>query len=353
MDTKNMRSRAPHIVLAVLAVVAIAACGWCAGVYASGGDPLGFLASEAFTTVEEPETTEAESGKQNTMVLTVDDVRAALGGLAFGGEDVSVDVEAAEANAVLQDGGIWVEAREGAAASEPVDDTARRICALARWARGENAGIDQVTWIAEDEHGSVAAVLTMPVASAPETGSTGALLAACRGYRISGDVFAGLEGGFEQAAGTAPVLPDGTEVPIALEQTPEEERAQTETTRAERLVTGGDTSSQGGGAAQDLITVSVTVDGTAAGAGSSSARVSVAPGASVYDALMACGVSVNAQSSAYGMYVTAIGGLAEREHGSMSGWIFTVNGAEPNVSCSAYALSDGDAVVWRYVNAEG
>lgn len=353
MDTQKMKMHVPCIVLAALAVVVIAACGWCAGVYASGGDPFGFLSSAAFTTTAEPDARKADANEQRTVVLTVDDVRAALSELAFDGEDVSVDAEAADANVVLQDGGIWVEARDGAAASELVDTAVRRASALAMWAAGEDADIDRVTWIAETEGGAVAAALTMPVSSAPEAGTAAELLAACTGYRISGDVFAEFGDGIEQVAGGAPVLPDGTEVPVTLEQTPEDEGAQTEAARTERLVTGGGAASQGEQSAERLITVSVTVDGSAAGAGSSSARVSVVPGASAYDALMACGVSVNAQSSAYGMYVSAIGGLAEKEHGSMSGWIYTVNGSEPSVSCSSYTLNDGDTVVWRYVNVEG
>ena len=52
------------------------------------------------------------------------------------------------------------------------------------------------------------------------------------------------------------------------------------------------------------------------------------------------------------MYVSAIGGLAERQHGPMSGWIFSVNGVEPSVACSAYTLSAGDSIVWTYVNVE-
>lgn len=352
MDTEKMKARAPRIVLASLAVIVIAVCGWCAGVYASGADPFGFLSSAAFTTVADSDAPAADAAERRTAVLTVDDVRAALGGLSFDGEDVSVDVDAADASAVLQDGAIWVETHDGDTVPGLVDDAARRASALARWADGRDAGIDRITWIAETEGGAVGAALTMPVASAPEAGSTGELLAACTGYRISGDVLATLEDGVEQVSGDAPVLPDGTEIPVALERASGERRAQTETTRAESLV-GGGSAARGEQDAGSLITVSVTVDGSAAGAGSSSARVTVASGSSVYDALTACGVSVNAQPSAYGMYVSAIGGLAEKEHGGMSGWIYTVNGSEPGVSCSSYTLSDGDAVVWRYVNVEG
>lgn len=100
------------------------------------------------------------------------------------------------------------------------------------------------------------------------------------------------------------------------------------------------------------ITVSITVDGSSAGAGSASATVGLSDGATVYDALLAAGADVNASSTAYGMYVSAIGGLAEKEHGSMSGWMYSVNGSTPNVACSSYTLSDGDSIYWWYANVE-
>jgi len=100
------------------------------------------------------------------------------------------------------------------------------------------------------------------------------------------------------------------------------------------------------------ISVSVAVDGSAAGAGSGSATVTLDAGASVYDALVATGASVNARSSVYGTYVSAINGLAEREHGASSGWVYSVNGTEPSTACSNYGLSDGDSVAWTYVNVE-
>lgn len=98
------------------------------------------------------------------------------------------------------------------------------------------------------------------------------------------------------------------------------------------------------------IIVSVTVDGSAAGAGSSSASIRLSRGATAYDALAACGVSFNAKSTSFGMYVSSIGGLAEKEHGAMSGWVYAVNGHEPNTACSNYELRDGDSLVWTYVN---
>mgnify|MGYP002768879933 FL=1 len=96
--------------------------------------------------------------------------------------------------------------------------------------------------------------------------------------------------------------------------------------------------------------VSVSVDSAAAGGGvSASGSFSFAPGATPYDALCALGLSVNARSTGYGTYVAAIGGLAEKEHGSQSGWMYSVNGNTPMTACSNYVLSDGDSVVWYYV----
>ena len=71
-------------------------------------------------------------------------------------------------------------------------------------------------------------------------------------------------------------------------------------------------------------------------------------GATVYDALCALGLSVNAHGS-YGTYVSAIGGLAEKQYGGTSGWMYSVNGTTPMTACSNYVLSNGDNVVWYYV----
>ena len=72
-------------------------------------------------------------------------------------------------------------------------------------------------------------------------------------------------------------------------------------------------------------------------------------GATVYDALCALGLSVNAHGSSYGTYVSAIGGLAEKQYGGTSGWMYSVNGSTPMTACSNYVLSNGDSVVWYYV----
>ncbi|MCR5692280.1 MAG: DUF4430 domain-containing protein [Eubacterium sp.] len=47
-------------------------------------------------------------------------------------------------------------------------------------------------------------------------------------------------------------------------------------------------------------------------------------------------------------YVRSIGYLSEKAAGSMSGWVYTVNGKSPNVGSSSYKLKEGDQVVWSY-----
>lgn len=123
--------------------------------------------------------------------------------------------------------------------------------------------------------------------------------------------------------------------------------------------TGGGSTSNGGGASAgnqggsqqpDYVTVTVSVTSSAVGNPvSSGGTFTFNEGATVYDALCALGLSVNAHGSSYGTYVAAIGGLAEKEHGGTSGWMYSVNGVAPNTACSNYVLSNGDSVVWYYV----
>ena len=48
------------------------------------------------------------------------------------------------------------------------------------------------------------------------------------------------------------------------------------------------------------------------------------------------------------LYVIEMAGLAEREYGPASGWIFEVNGERINVGAGVFELRGGDVVVWRY-----
>ena len=322
----------------------------------------GLLGSNLFQTVaEEP----AEDDAAPAATVTVEDVQGALAELPG---DLAISPDATGITCVVDEDGIWVEYPEAIDASAVIDRAARRAAGLAQWAAQADPAISRVTWIAEDAGQTALFALSLDpaaVVSDAADASAADILAAATGYRIAGDAYASLDDpAFEQEAGAAPSLPDGSEVPVEL--------AQTATDGADSAQ-GGASGSTGGGAAgaaqggtlsagstqdgstgtaADLITVSITVDGSAAGAGASSATVSLAAGSSVYDALAKTGISISASGSAYGMYVSAIGGLAERQHGPMSGWIFSVNGVEPSVACSAYTLSAGDSIVWTYVNVE-
>ena len=107
---------------------------------------------------------------------------------------------------------------------------------------------------------------------------------------------------------------------------------------------------QGGSQQPGYITVTVSVTSSSVGNPvSSGGTFTFNEGATAYDALCALGLSVNAHGSSYGTYVAAIGGLAEKEHGGTSGWMYSVNGVTPNTACSNYVLSNGDSVVWYYV----
>lgn len=115
---------------------------------------------------------------------------------------------------------------------------------------------------------------------------------------------------------------------------------------------GGNASSgsQSGSQESNYVTVTVSVTSSAVGNPvSSGGTFTFNEGTTVYDALCALGLSVNAHGSSYGTYVSAIGGLAEKQYGGTSGWMYSVNGTTPMTACSNYVLSNGDNVVWYYV----
>ncbi len=399
MDNQtNEKARIWRPVAAVLAAVVIAFCGWSAAQYANGQDPLAFLSGSAFQTVAET-ADEAASGDGaasepkvtfSTTTVTAADVTDVLTKLSFDGADVSVGSD--EAIVVIRDGGIWVEQATDTDASSVVLATARRVSALAAWAKDQNVGFTQVTWISEDAKGAVRMVVRMACDDAPASGDASVLLSAATGYRISGNVYAALDMDVSvvQSLGEAPALPEGGDVTVLENKTADGElltstKITNRTLAADEGDGDGASSDSGGssdggngggsgsgassGAASDpgsgsqagdegsssragVITVSITVDGSSAGAGSSSATLELSEGATVYDALAASGVDFNAKSTVYGLYVNSIAGLAEKDHGSMSGWMYSVNGATAGVACSSYVLSDGDSIYWWYANVE-
>lgn len=47
-------------------------------------------------------------------------------------------------------------------------------------------------------------------------------------------------------------------------------------------------------------------------------------------------------------YVEGIGNLCETDCGSLSGWVYRVNGWYPNYGCGRYIPENGDVIEWRY-----
>ncbi|MCR9035362.1 DUF4430 domain-containing protein [Tractidigestivibacter montrealensis] len=381
---------AARVILGVLGAALIAFCVWAMSVYARGGDPLAWATgSAAFqTTAEEDQPADQDAAvsqeASQTLKLTTDDVYTALETLQFDGTDVSLEKDAV--HVVLSADGIWVEEASADAPTDMALACAQRSAALATWASEQGVGIPSVTWICEDGSGAVRMAVTMPTDGAPTAGDLSTLLSAATGYGISGNAYAQLDAGdVSQFAGIAPTLPDGTAVSIDATVTSAGENlsASDVATRQKDVgsgtvgVTGSGTSTtsstgasslgssssssatgtQSGSGSSDSavqdakVRVTVTIDARADGGSSSSYTVSLNPDATAYDALVATGASVNARSTAMGVYVAAINGYAEKDQGGESGWKYAVNGSYPNYSAGACTLSDGDAVTWVYVTS--
>ena len=379
-------TRTARVILAVLAAALIAFCVWAMSVYAQGGDPLAWATgSAAFqTTAEEEQPTDqdvaASQEAPQTLTVTTDDVYSALASLQFDGADVSL--EADQAKVVLSADGIWVEEASSAPAPDMALACARRSAALASWASEQGVGIPRVTWICEDGSGAVRMAVTMPTDGSPTAGDLPELLSAATGYGISGDAYAKLNADdIPQFAGTAPTLPDGSAVTVDAGITSAgEDLSAADVATRQKDVSSGEASVAGSGSSvsapaagsggsasatgsqpqgqpsqsptqEAKVRVTVTIDARADGGASSSYSVSLDPGATAYDALVATGANVNARSTALGVYVAAINGYAEKDQGGESGWKYAVNGSYPGYSAGSYTLSDGDAVTWVYVTS--
>ena len=76
------------------------------------------------------------------------------------------------------------------------------------------------------------------------------------------------------------------------------------------------------------------------------------PGQTAFDALSQTGLALDysGSPSRKDVYLRGIGGLYQKDCGPSSGWVFSVNGAYPNTSCSKVALSDGDVVSFQFTD---
>ena len=83
-------------------------------------------------------------------------------------------------------------------------------------------------------------------------------------------------------------------------------------------------------------------------------RVSFTSGDSAYDILrrtcLSNGIEISYDYAVNlsGYYIENLAGLAERECGPQSGWMYKVNGWFPNYGSSRYQVCDGDVIVWSY-----
>ena len=76
------------------------------------------------------------------------------------------------------------------------------------------------------------------------------------------------------------------------------------------------------------------------------------PGQTAFDALSQTGRALDytGSPSRKNVDLRGIGGLYEKDCGPSSGWVFSVNGAYPNTSCSNVALNDGDVVSFQFTD---
>lgn len=98
----------------------------------------------------------------------------------------------------------------------------------------------------------------------------------------------------------------------------------------------------------ETVTVTVTANGSVLASGS----VTVAAGASGMDALNALaaqtGLAISTSGSGPAVYINGIGSYKAGANGPYSGWLYYVNGNEPNSSIGAYTVKNGDTIALTY-----
>lgn len=85
----------------------------------------------------------------------------------------------------------------------------------------------------------------------------------------------------------------------------------------------------------------------------SNKKMTVSKGDTVYDLLKeACsenGIRLTASNSTFGIYVSGINNIDEKDCGKNSGWTYWVNGNMPMVTCGKYTVNNGDEIKFSYV----
>ena len=102
----------------------------------------------------------------------------------------------------------------------------------------------------------------------------------------------------------------------------------------------------------DAKTITTTISIHADGATIASGSIKVNSGASALDALQAFaqqqGLALTYTGSGATAYVTGINGYNAGPAGTMTGWLYSVNGTEPGSSMGVYTLKDGDSISMTY-----
>lgn len=83
-------------------------------------------------------------------------------------------------------------------------------------------------------------------------------------------------------------------------------------------------------------------------------EITVPAGSTAYDQLIAAakeyGLLLDKEANSY---IRSINNMAELEYGSLSGWMYCVNGSFADVNCGEYVLQEGDYVEWLYTRDIG
>lgn len=102
----------------------------------------------------------------------------------------------------------------------------------------------------------------------------------------------------------------------------------------------------------DAKTITTTISIHADGATIASGSIKVNSGASAFDALQAFaqqqGLALTYKGSGATAYVTGISGYSAGPAGTMTGWLYSINGTEPGSSMGAYILKDGNSISMTY-----
>lgn len=75
-------------------------------------------------------------------------------------------------------------------------------------------------------------------------------------------------------------------------------------------------------------------------------------GNTVYDVLKSVcakeNIILNTAGGSFGVYIAGINNIDERDCGTQSGWLYSVNGRSASKACSKYTVSGGDDIVFTY-----